>query len=189
MNDNQDRNKQFDQDAGRFPPKARFYIVNDFDRPAEKFVAELAEDGNLYYIHPELRVKWSGKGLSAEEAASLEDFGIHTTIKDGMIHGQFLTESIATYRDGKPRKWQGDLRFSFPYLGLPNIKTMFNIFDHLESPNHIGADEYRTIYDCLDSSECVSDPEFAITVCEEFMDHAAAIITKLQKAMEAALRA
>lgn len=189
MDDNQDHNKQFDQDAKCFPLKPRFYIVNDFERPAEKFVTELADDGKLYYIHPELRVKWSGKGLSAEEATSLEDFGIHTTIKDGVIHGQFLTESIAGYRDGKPRRWQGDLRFSFLYLGLPNIKTMFNIFDHLTNPDDIGADEYRAIYECLDSAECASDPEFAITVCEEFQDHAATIITKLQKAMEAALRA
>lgn len=63
-----------------------------------------------------------------------------------------------------------------------------NIFDHLSSPDEIGADEYRSIYECLDSAECASDPEFAITVCEEFMDHAATIISKLQKAIERVAR-
>lgn len=70
-----------------------------------------------------------------------------------------------------------------------NTKIMFNIFDHLSIPDDIGADEYRSIYECLDSAECAYDPEFAISVCEEFQDHAATIITKLQKAMESALRA
>jgi hypothetical protein len=61
---------------------------------------------------------------------------------------------------------------------------MFNIFEHLNDPDLVGADEYRAIYECLNTMECATDPEFAITVCEEFMDHAATIITKLQKAME-----
>jgi len=127
--------------------------------------------------------------MSMVNATPLEDFGMEVNIEDGVFYCHYENESKAKYPDGRPRFWQGSPRFNFRYLKQPDTKLMFNIFEHLNDPDDIGADEYRSIYECLDSAECASDPEFAITVCEEFMDHAATIITKLQKAMEAALRA
>ena len=171
------------------PLKPRFVIVKDFDRPSEKFIAELAEDGLYYYIHPELRSRWAKQGLSEMRATSLEDFGMEVNIEDDVFYCHYENESKAKYPDGRQRFWQGEPRFNFRYPGLPDTKVMFNIFDHLTNPDDIGADEYRAIYECLQETRAMQNPEFAIAICEEFQDHAASIITKLQKAMEAALRA
>ena len=86
------------------------FIVNDFDRPDHRHLTIRNEDGLLYYIHPELE-KW--KGMSVTTATPLEAFGIMHTIEGDLITGELLHPSVATYRDGRPRKWQGPIKFSF----------------------------------------------------------------------------
>jgi hypothetical protein len=87
------------------------FIVNDFDRPDHKHLTIRKEDGLLYYVHPEME-KW--KGMSVDRATPLEDFGVTCHVELGILHGILTDESSrATYRDGRPRRWQGPERFSF----------------------------------------------------------------------------
>jgi len=86
------------------------FIVNDFDRPSPKHITIRKEDGLLYYVHPELE-KW--KGMSVTTAVPLEIFGIECHEELGILHGVQARPSNATYRDTRPREWQGPERFSF----------------------------------------------------------------------------
>lgn len=163
---------------------SKFYITNSFDKPCERLITELAEDGLLYYIHPELREKWKNTGLSLrDEATAVEDFGLDAWIKDGVFYGFLEKEPKATYPDGRRRFWQGEASFSFNYPGpLKRPQTTpFDLFDRLDKPSDVGAAEYTAIYDLLmDGPECANDPDMAIAVCQEFIDHAQDIINRIQ---------
>lgn len=64
------------------------------------------------------------------------------------------------------------------------MNTQFSVFDHIPNPDHIGAAEYRAIYDVLtDGPECMNDPAMAMAVCSEFKHWAQTIIDKLEKAV------
>lgn len=89
----------------------KLYIVNDFDRPDERHIAAMREDGKLYYIHPYLRDVECYKGMSAKEATPVINFGIDLSIADNLLHGVESQKSIAQYSDGRTRRWQGDKEF------------------------------------------------------------------------------
>lgn len=97
------------------PPCSAFYIVNGFDRPCERLIAERRADGLLYYVHPELRDQKSYHGMSAEEAVPVADFGIQLSIEDGILQGIQTCDSRAIYPDGRARRWQGSSRFRVPF--------------------------------------------------------------------------
>lgn len=88
------------------------FIVNDFDQPSEKFIAEFRK-GKLYYIHPELAPIKQYWGMSSKNATPLSDFGISFKIINGILIGRKTSNSIACYSDGRSRKWQGSSRFAF----------------------------------------------------------------------------
>lgn len=93
------------------------FVVNVYDRPSEKFIAEKRADGKFYYVHPDLmndRYYW---GMTPENPTPLEQFGIATEIREGQLHGWKVKHSEAIYTDGRRRLWQGEPEFSFP---LPN---------------------------------------------------------------------
>lgn len=99
-------------------PMNRFYIIDDHDRPEGMMIAERREDG-FYYIHPKLKNVKAHHAMQPTRPTPVEDFGIEITISDGMISGKQVRDSVATYRDGKPRKWQGYPEFKFQYKGKP----------------------------------------------------------------------
>lgn len=158
------------------------FITNDMDRPCERLITELRDDGLLYYIAPEMQKDWHDKGMSPQRATPLSHFGIHVAVVGGILHGQYLTEESAHYPDGNPRSWQGSLNFSFPYPPKP-MNTPFNVLDAIPNPDDVGADEYRSIHEALDVAECAFDPEMAMAVCEEFKGWAQTIIDKLEAAL------
>ena len=90
----------------------RFFIVNDFDRPEPRLIAERASDGKLYYIDPSLRGKW--EGMSHPNPTPLERFGLCLAIEDGCLVGELAFESEATYENGDRRRWQGPATFRVP---------------------------------------------------------------------------
>lgn len=95
-----------------------FYIVNEFDRPCEKLIAEMWADGKLHYVHPELRK--GGRdygGMSPDWATSLAEFGVEVKIENGFFKGEVVRDSSALYEDGGVRRWQGSTSFRFKYLG------------------------------------------------------------------------
>jgi len=85
-----------------------FFIINDFDKPYEKLV--MVKDGDLLrYIHPE------NKSCSpvniCKESTDLKEFGFDIFVVDGIARFVQSRPSTATYRDGKPRSWQGAKEF------------------------------------------------------------------------------
>jgi hypothetical protein len=80
-----------------------FYIVNTMDRPAPHLIA-YEEAGMLHYTNQDC------KPLSMEEATNLIDFGFTYTIDEptATLYLKLTNESKATYRNKKPRNWQGD---------------------------------------------------------------------------------
>lgn len=86
----------------------KFFIINDFDRPHEKLV--MAEYGDcLRYIHAEN--KECAPLYKPKDATPIEEFGFDVFVSDNVVKFKKARESTATYRDGRPRRWQGSLEF------------------------------------------------------------------------------
>ncbi len=94
---------------------ARFFIVNQFDRPCARCIAEKRSNGLFYYIHPELRDIKAHHGMNPTAPTSLHALGLRVEIKGHrfIAHLDPSLTATATYEDGRPRKWQGDSQFSF----------------------------------------------------------------------------
>lgn len=95
--------------------KPRFYIVNRYDCPDERHIAEQLSNGLFYYINPSLRDEKRYWKMNHPGPTPVEDFGISITIANGMIRGSLVSPSIAKYGDGQPRNWQGADKFEFDY--------------------------------------------------------------------------
>lgn len=91
----------------------RFYILNEFDRPSARHIAEKRADGKFYYVHPTLCDIKDYHGMTPANPTPLADFGIEWTTKDGLLVGERVYESTATYADGRIRPWQDDPTFDF----------------------------------------------------------------------------
>lgn len=94
---------------------SQLFIVNQYDRPDERNLAEL-RNGKYWYVHPELSGMKYFFGMTHENATPVEAFGIEITRdKDrGVIIGKLTGETRANYRrDGSPRRWQGAYNFEF----------------------------------------------------------------------------
>ena len=89
----------------------QLFIVNDFDRPQAKHIARQGRHGKFFYVHPLLRNVKQFHGMTPTDPTPVSDFGISLEIRDGAIYGKLDRESVATYRDGKPRKWQCESEF------------------------------------------------------------------------------
>lgn len=96
---------------------AQFFIVNAIDRPYERHIARMRKDGKLDYVHPSLCKNSFYKGMDAAEAVPIEDFGITLCVRGNMLEGALERESVVTYKDGRPRRWQGSGAFSFTLAG------------------------------------------------------------------------
>lgn len=97
----------------REPNLNRFFILNDFDRPAPETIVAKRSDG-YYYIHPKLKYDENHWAMQAgSQLTPIENFGISVEIIANKLFGELTHASCATYRDGKPRLWQGPHLFSF----------------------------------------------------------------------------
>lgn len=91
-------------------------IVNEFDRPYERLIAEVRGE-SCYYIHPSMQDRWKDVPMRLDDFTPLDHFGVLVKIGDGKFSGEHLPEmSSAHYQDGKPRRWQGSSQFSFDYI-------------------------------------------------------------------------
>lgn len=98
-------------------PIPELFIVNEIDRPDERHVVQRIGPNQYKYIHPDLE-NW--RMMERDDGAtSLADFGIEWVFfeRNGVTHIScwVRTFSKATYKDGKPRHWQGSERFYLPY--------------------------------------------------------------------------
>ena len=98
-----------------------FYIVNDFDRPDERHVVQIVGKNKKHgypegeYIHDSLTdwCKKSGHRLCVRKSSTpLSAFGFDLTIDDGYATFTLVSGSVARYRDGRPRRWQGRSSFT-----------------------------------------------------------------------------
>ena len=81
--------------------KNKYYIVNDTDRPDQRHVAQLTEDG-LVYLHPGLS-DWQTMSMRSE-STPVEDFGFRITEDGDHVRFELAGLSAAKYRDGKIRQ-------------------------------------------------------------------------------------
>lgn len=86
------------------PPQ--YAIINDVDRPYERLVVQLKDDGKYYYMHPDL--KDHGSMSPRDTTTNLTDFGIDIIEKGNKVKFIKTLSSIARYSDGRTRNWQGE---------------------------------------------------------------------------------
>ncbi len=96
------------------PTTSEFYIINHTDKPCGRLVTQLV-NGKLWYMNPELIKSYPAMNLN-DESTSLEDFGFEFRHLGKYV--QFIKngKTVATYKDGKPRSWQGETEFIQPYI-------------------------------------------------------------------------
>lgn len=87
------------------------FIVNDVDKPYPRLVAYETHEGKLNYFDRTLK---GYDVLPKDRATPIEQFGFVVTVGQNVVFFEKSYEETAEYRDGRPRKWQGDDRFSHP---------------------------------------------------------------------------
>lgn len=90
-----------------------FFILNDVERPYKRLVTQKIGD-NYYYIDKKLRKLY--KDLNPKRPTPLELFGFEIKVKNGKAYFKKIGPSYATYDDGRPRPWQGELEFTLPIV-------------------------------------------------------------------------
>lgn len=95
--------------------KTEFYILNDFDRPEDEMLVYRKTNGCFRYAHPKHRRNKLYQNMTSRNATPVSDFGICIEIKGDTVTGMLTGKSVATYRDGRQRKWQGHESFSFKF--------------------------------------------------------------------------
>ena len=86
----------------------KYYIVNDFDCPEERLIAEKRGD-SLFYIDAGLI---NHGPMSMGRATLVTDFGITLHEEDGYLIGERVAEiGVAKYANGDTRRWQGSDTF------------------------------------------------------------------------------
>ena len=101
---------------------SRFYIINEVDRPYARHVCELVNEGLCYMSRSTNPSMASYDGMSVRpDSTPVEDFGF--TIED---HGDQIaftktSDSKATYKDGKPRDWQGERYFTLDAVNFDQL--------------------------------------------------------------------
>jgi len=94
-------------------PDTKYWIANDFDRPAERLIAERRSDGRFYYVHPSICKEKAYHGMTPTNPTPLDAFGIEWTEEEGFLFGALARPSTATYQDGRIREWQDYHNFHF----------------------------------------------------------------------------
>ena len=95
--------------------KTEFYILNDHDRPEAEMLVYRKTNGCFRYAHPKHRRNKLYQNMTSRSATPVENFGIEISIVGDRVTGAVTSQSIATYSDGRPRKWQGHESFSFQF--------------------------------------------------------------------------
>lgn len=104
----------------------KYVIVNTCDEPTWYHVAECIR-GKYYYMARSLDGKTHLKrfdGMTPARPTRMEDFGFSVVESEYEVRFRLISQSIATYEDGLPRKWQGSLtEFILPKVVLRRRKA------------------------------------------------------------------
>ena len=96
--------------------KGKYAIVNDVDKPYRRLVTEVIDGKHFYMARSEEVGLRQYDGMEPTQPTFLEDFGFVMKEIEGTnrIHFNKVGASTASYRDGKPRQWQGEFAFDLP---------------------------------------------------------------------------
>jgi len=95
--------------SGRMIKNIRLFILNDYDRPCMYL---LATKEPLQYANSNVRKKVPNPTADVGNMTCLEDFGF---VQKENVFEQ-VSDSKATYQDGKLRSWQGLKKFTIEDL-------------------------------------------------------------------------
>jgi hypothetical protein len=93
-----------------------FFIIDEVDRPDEKCIVQQIDSKIGKYIQPKLNKQYEFILKGKTERIPLQDFGITWVKKDNTFIFAKTAKSEATYKDGKPRRWQGIKLFTHKAL-------------------------------------------------------------------------
>jgi len=89
------------------------FILNDFEVAASICIARKSKrNGLFYYISETRRDHKRFYGMSPTYPTPLIDFGVSMHVENGVMIFTRDRVSIAKYRDGTPRKWEGTTNFT-----------------------------------------------------------------------------
>jgi len=97
----------------------KYFIVNTTDRPHAGCVVQKMKEG--FYCYLDRRLK-SYDGMNPSRPTPVEDFGFDIIECRNFVLFRKERDSIATYKDGMPREWQGDSIFHLPILSLKRFR-------------------------------------------------------------------
>jgi hypothetical protein len=99
---------------------ARFVIINTCDAPIRDNVAEwIAGVGYCYMARGKRPLLKLFDGMDPSRPTNIEDFGFQVSVVGAFAKFVRVSESRATYEDGKPRRWQeklGEESFTLPLV-------------------------------------------------------------------------
>ncbi len=103
----------------------KYVIVNEFDLPCPKLVAEII-DNKCYYMMRSIESSFKQyDGITSDRVTALQDFGFNITEQKNQVDFLLVRDNKATYEDGTKRIWRGKKRFSLPKVELLNTdRTM-----------------------------------------------------------------
>ena len=94
------------------------FIINDFDCPNWDLVVYKTSDGTGRYLHRKSERRQEFSPDLMDIATPLSDFGFSLEPTEDGIKCTLDKKSVATYRDGVPRKWQDTMNHTITWLDL-----------------------------------------------------------------------
>jgi hypothetical protein len=98
--------------------RPRFVILNDYDRPERRLVAQWVPGTGYCYMNrvEEPRLK-QYDGVTATRPTNMEDFGFGIVVRGSAVTFGMVGGNIATYADGRGRPWQDNTTsFTLPLI-------------------------------------------------------------------------
>lgn len=97
-------------------------IVNEFDRPAGRFIAKITSiNGPIVeakYLHPSIKSSNATCVATKSQVMPVERFGVRVMTNNSVYWCERFGETEATYSDGEIRQWQDiELGEEYPYRG------------------------------------------------------------------------
>jgi len=117
-----------DSDQKGTMKQQRFVIVNTYDAPIRKHIAEWVDGiGYCYMSRTSLAYLKKFDGMTPTAPTRIEDFGFDVVVGETEATFVPVRESTAVYEDGKPRKWQerfsSQESFVLPLVGKVKIRV------------------------------------------------------------------
>ena len=155
-----------------------FYIIDDVDKPNEKFVVQqINDDGDCRYLHKDLS-DYETLQLN-NESINLEEFGFKITIQNDKAIFTKVRRSTAKYANGEEKPWQGAEFFTLKILPTTLKTTKIKVEIELELccpewAHWIATDPNGDVYFYRDKPEIVLEARWGTAGRRSLAYHTAA---------------